>query len=66
MDSPWWLGAPKWARTSRYHFLHVPIRFFLVYGARLLLIISGVMLSHLYKSTLWWAYLGAPDVFLAS
>ena len=35
----------------------------LVYGARLLLIISGVRISHLYKSTLWWAYLGAPDAF---
>ena len=33
----------------------------LVYGARLLLIISGVRISNLYKSTLWWPYLGAPD-----
>ena len=33
----------------------------LVYGARLLLIISGVRISHLYKSPLWWPYLKAPD-----
>ena len=41
--------------------LHLGVAVVLVYGARLLLIISWVRISNLYKSTLWWAYLSAPD-----
>ena len=54
-----WLGI---ILCLLYSVLDHGVSVMLVYGARLFMLISGVRLSHLCKSPLWWAYLGSLDV----